>query len=262
MDFENILYEKRDGVLWITLNRPKKLNAVTVNTFKELWKAYEEAAQDPEIKVIVSTGAGEKAFCVGGDVDEFINAAGDYGSMVCEYGLRLTNAMRMSQKPIIAAVNGYCYGWGNEYLILHDIALAVEDASFRQPEMGLGSSPAHGLNQLLPLLIGDKRAKEFVLFRKLLTAQEAERIGYINRVVPRDKLHETVNEYCQLILESSPQAIKLTKTMMNAHSDLMYPIQTLGFRAWTLLHGTDQWKEGFSAYLEKRKPDFSKFKGF
>jgi enoyl-CoA hydratase/carnithine racemase len=262
MDFENILYEKKDAVLWITLNRPKKFNAVTMNTFKELMVAHEEAAADPDIKVIVSTGAGDKAFCVGGDLDEFVNAAGEYGTRVCEYGLRLTNAMRLSPKPIIAAVNGYCYGWGNEYLIFHDIAVATEDATFRQPEMGVGSSPVHGLNQLLPLLVGDKRAKEFILFRKLLTAQEAEQIGYINRVVPKDKLIDTVNEYCQLILESSPQAIKLTKTMMNAHSDLMYPVQTLGFRAWTLLHDTEEWKEGFNAVVEKRKPDFSRFKSF
>jgi enoyl-CoA hydratase/carnithine racemase len=260
MDFENILYEKKDSVLWITLNRPEKLNAVTVNTFKELMVAHEEAARDPDIKVIVSTGAGDKAFCVGGDIDEFVNAEGDYGISVCEYGMRLTNAMRLSPKPIIAAVNGYCYGWGNEYLIFHDIAVATKNATFRQPEMAVGSSPVHGLDQLLPFLVGDKRAKEFILFRKLLTAEEAERIGYINRVVPRDKLIETVNEYCQLILESSPQAIKFTKTVMNAHSDLMYPVQTLAFRAWTLLHGTEQWKEGFGAYLEKRKPDFNKFK--
>jgi enoyl-CoA hydratase/carnithine racemase len=260
MDYKEILYEKKNGVVWITLNRPKKLNSVTVNMFKELQMAHEEAAQDPEVCAVVSTGAGEKAFCVGGDIDEFINAAGDYGTKVCEYGIRLTNAMRLSPKPIIAAINGYCFGWGNEYLIFHDIAVACEEATFRQPEMALGSSPVHGLNQLLPLLVGDKRAKEFILFRKLLTAQEAERIGYINRVVPRAKLQDTVEEYCQLIRESSPQTIKLTKTMMNAHSDLMYPIQTLGFRAWTLLHGTAEWKEGFGAFLEKRKPNWGKFK--
>lgn len=261
MNFENILYEKRDGVLWITLNRPEKYNAVTVDTFKELLIAHEEAARDPDIKVVVSTGTGDKAFCTGGDLDEFVSAEGDYGIDVCEYGMRLTNAMRLSPKPIIAAINGYCYGWGNEYLIFHDIAVAADNATFRQPEMVVGSSPVHGLNQLLPLLIGDKRAKEFILFRKILTAQEAERIGYINKVVPKNQLNEAVEDYCRMILESSPQAIKLTKTMMNAHSDLMYPIQTLGFRAWTLLHGTEQWKEGFRAVVEKRKPDFSKFKG-
>ena len=260
MDFKDIIYEKKEGVAWITINRPKKLNAASLNVFRELFAANDDAAKDPDIGVVVSTGSGDKAFCVGGDIDEFVDAEGDFGIQVAEAGTRLSTVMRNSAKPIIAAVNGYCYGWGNEYLIFHDIAIASENAVFRQPEMIVGSSPVHGLNQLLPLLIGDKRAKEFILFRKLLTAKEAEGIGYVNKVVPQDKLYEEVKEYCRLILESSPQAIKLTKAMMNAHSDLLTPVLNLGIKAWTLMHGTEQWKEGFSAFLEKRKPDYSRFK--
>lgn len=263
MTFEDIQYKKReDGVAWIMLNRPEKRNAVRLKTFEELLVAYEHAAADGDIKVIVSTGAGEKAFCAGGDLDEFVNAEGEYGKRICEVGMRLSNTMRLCPKPIVGAVNGACYGWGNEYLIFHDIAIAVDSATFRQPEMGLGSSPVHGLNQMLPLLIGDKRAKEFILFRELMTAEKAQTVGYINRAVPREELYNTVENYCQLILESSPQAVKLTKTMMNAQADMLYPIQTLGYRAWTLLHGTEEWKEGFEAARKKGKPDYRRFKSY
>ncbi len=270
MKLEDIAYEKVDGVARITINRPDKRNAVRLRTLEELLHAYEDAAFDGDVKVIVSSGAGEKAFCAGGDIAAFSEAESDsdeqdrerYQVMFCELGLRLSNAMRLSPKPIIAAVNGACYGWGNEYLIFHDIAVAVDSATFRQPEMGLGSSPVHGLNHMLPGLIGDKRAREFILFRKLLTAREAQEIGYINKVVASEDLEATVDEYCRLILESSPQAVKLTKTMMNASSDLLYSVQTLGFRAWSVLRSTDQWREGMEAVRRQVPPDFSKFKSY
>ncbi len=260
MKFEDVLFEKSDGVAHITINRPTRSNAVRLDTLKELLAAYEDAAFDGEVKVIVSTGAGNKAFCAGGDLAEFADSDGCYETAFCEVGLRLSNAMRLSAKPIIAVVNGACYGWGNEYLIFHDIALASPRATFMQPEMRLGSSPIHGLNHMLPGLIGDKRAREFIMFRKLMTAEEAERVGYINKVVSDEDIDAAVAEYCDLILESSPQSIKLTKTMMNAPSDMLYPIQTLGFRAWSLLHDSEQWQEALKASRRKTPPDFTKFK--
>jgi enoyl-CoA hydratase/carnithine racemase len=259
--YEDIVYEKEAGrnVARITLNRPDRLNAFRRHTFLELIEAYEDAASDPVMGVIVTTGAG-RAFSTGGDLKEFASIPEGKSAPHQEAGIRLTCLMRSIPKPIIAAVNGPCYGFGNEYLLACDLAIASEDAVICQPELRVGSSPVNWVTQLFPILIGDKRAKEFVFLRRELSAKEAQSLGIVNKVVPKDKLEDEVNEWIKIILEGSPQAIKFAKTTMNAYSNLLYPVVELSIRAWGLMHKTEEFREGMKAAVEKRKPDYSRFR--
>jgi len=259
MEFEDIIYEKREHIAKVMLNRPKTLNSMRPKTWGELIAAFEDAGADKKVGVVVLTGTG-RSFCAGGDIHEFADIAGDKGIDLAEQVIKWNYVARTLPKPIIAAVNGLCYGYGNELLIVCDMAIASEDAIFCQPEMIVGSSPTSMVDEMLPLLIGYKRAMEFVVCRREWNAEEAARIGMINKVVPKDKLEEEVNAWCQRILEGSPQAIKFTKTIMNAHVDMLWPVLTLGMRAWTRLHPTEEWREGFHAFLEKRKPDYEQFR--
>lgn len=260
MEFEDIIYEKRDGIARIILNRPEILNAVRLQTFKELLTAYTDAGEDTSVGVIITTGAGDKAFSVGGDVNEFQDISGDIGMKIGTAASKLALEMKNTPKPIIAAVNGLCFGWGNEYLIFCDMAIASEDAVISQPELIVGSSPMLGVTEMLPLLIGQKRAREFIFMAKRLKAKEAEQIGLINKVVPKDKLEVEVEKWCRIVLKMSPQAVRLAKTSMNASDDMLYPFIMHAVRMWRMMHGTEEWKEGMKAFLEKREPDFTKFR--
>jgi len=260
-EYDDIIYEKRIELYTarIVLNRPQILNAFRRHTLLELIDAYEDIASDDRIGVIITTGAG-KAFSSGGDVKEFATIPEGKSVAHPESGFRLTSLMRSIPKPIIAAVNGVCYGFGNEYVMACDLAVASEDAIFCQPELRVGSTPINWVAQLYPMLIGEKRAKEFIFLRRELSAKEAESIGIINKVVPKEKLEETVNEWSRTILEGSPQAIKFAKTTMNAYSNLLYPIVELSIRAWSLTHQTEEFRAGMKAAVEGKRADYRKFR--
>ena len=256
MDFQDVLYEVTDRVATITINRPEVHNAFRLKTIEELIQAFDAATDDPAVRVIILTGAGEKAFSTGGDVDMEAEFDGKAGRLVGRLLIRLAEAIRGTGKPVIAKVRGWCVGGGNELNLLCDLSLATRTARFAHTDARLGNSPIWYATQLLPLHMSDKRAREVVMLGKTYTAEDAERLGWINEAVDDDKLDDKVVEWCQRLLTSSPQSLRLSKVSMNLMSDLMLHSVRQGFETLAYIHDTDEFHEGTAAFLEKRSPRF------
>lgn len=253
---QDVLYEVADRVATITINRPEVLNAFRLKTIEELTQAFDAADDDPNVRVVVLTGAGDRAFSTGGDVemeDEFDGKAGRHVGRVL---IRLAEAIRGTGKPVIARIRGWCVGGGNELNLLCDLSVATRGSRFAHTDARLGNSPIWYGTQLLPLHMSDKRAREVVMLGKTYTAEDAERLGWINEVVEDDKLDATVQEWCQRLLGSSPQSLRLSKVSMNLMSDMMLHSVRQGFETLAYIHETDEFHEGTAAFLQKRPPDF------
>ncbi len=253
---QDVLYEVADRVATITINRPEVLNAFRLKTIEELTQAFDAADDDPNVRVVVLTGAGDRAFSTGGDVemeDEFDGKAGRHVGRVL---IRLAEAIRGTGKPVIARIRGWCVGGGNELNLLCDLSVATRGSRFAHTDARLGNSPIWYGTQLLPLHTSDKRAREVVMLGKTYTAEDAERLGWINEVVEDDKLDATVQEWCQRLLGSSPQSLRLSKVSMNLMSDMMLHSVRQGFETLAYIHETDEFHEGTAAFLQKRPPDF------
>ena len=253
---QDVLYEVADRVATITINRPEVLNAFRLKTVEELTQAFDAADDDPNVRVVVLTGAGDRAFSTGGDVemeDEFDGKAGRHVGRVL---IRLAEAIRGTGKPVIARIRGWCVGGGNELNLLCDLSVATRGSRFAHTDARLGNSPIWYGTQLLPLHMSDKRAREVVMLGKTYTAEDAERLGWINEVVEDDKLDATVQEWCQRILGSSPQSLRLSKVSMNLMSDMMLHSVRQGFETLAYIHETDEFHEGTAAFLQKRPPGF------
>lgn len=258
--FEDILYSKKGRVAWVTINRPEVRNALRSTTREELAIAIEDAWLDDEIGVIVLTGAGDKAFSAGGDLSWIVDPTKKVDSRFMLVHYRLANAMRNCGKPIIARVNGYCIGGGNELNMLCDLTIASEDSVFGQAGPLVGSVPIwYGL-QLLQRSVGDKKAREIVYLCNRYTAQEAKEMGWVNVVVPKEKLDEKVDEWCNRLLEMSPQSLRIAKFQFNFASDMAFPQITHGLELARFFLKSPEMVEGATAFLEKRKPDFYKVK--
>jgi naphthoate synthase/2-ketocyclohexanecarboxyl-CoA hydrolase len=261
MDYEDVLYGAEHGVATITINRPQRHNAFRLTTVEELIHAFERADADVEIGVIVLTGAGEKAFCTGGDVGGEAEFTPHKAWMFNRRLLNLSAIMRNTGKPIIARIDGWCVGGGNELNMLCDLSIASDRSRFGQAGSRIGSVPIWYGTQMLPRSVGDKKAREIVLLCHNYPAAEAERMGWINRVVPPAELDKAVAQWCQELLEKSPTALLIAKLSLNSDSDAAYPSVIGGFRMLNLgLHGSPEQKEGMSAFLEKRKPNFAPFR--
>ena len=260
MEFEDILYVKKDGVATITINRPEVFNALRSKTKAELIAAFEDAEDDQTVGVIVVTGAGDKAFCSGGDIAEMRELTPAAGRRFIGASLKVMAAIRGSGKPVIARVNGYCLGGGNELNLACDLTIASENSRFGQTGPIVGSVPVIMGTQMLPRLVGEKRAREIVFLCQQYTAREAMEMGWINKVVPQESLDEEVDRWCTRILELSPQSIRIAKTSFNFESDLLYPSLIHGRQMLCQTYGGEELKEGMSAFLEKRRPDFGKFR--
>ncbi|MGQ0793421.1 MAG: enoyl-CoA hydratase-related protein [Deltaproteobacteria bacterium] len=261
MKFDFILYEKRDHVSRITINRPEVRNALDSKVRSELAEAIEDSWLDDDIGVMVLTGAGDKAFCAGGDLSWIIDPDKPVNSEYMLVHYRLANAMRNCGKPIIARVSGFCIGGGNELNMLCDLTIASEDSIFGQAGPLVGSCPIwYGL-QGLQHSVGDKKTREIVYLCNRYTAREAEQMGWINKVVPKDKLDEEVDAWCQRLLEVSPQSLRIAKTQINFASDVASPQITHGLELAKFFLKSPQMLEGATAFKEKRKPDFRKVKG-
>lgn len=260
MELEGVLYEAKDGIARITINRPEKLNSVTFGVIKSLLAAFEAAEDDASVGVVVISGKGGKAFSAGGDINEFSKTNPRRALPMVRTGLKLASTMRNMGKPIIAAIDGYAMGFGCELICFCDLAIATEGSSLAITELKVGSSGSFGGTQMFPRLMGEKKAREAIFLAKKIEAEEAERLGLINKVVPKDKLEEEVDNWCTRILEMSPQSIRVAKTSLNFESDLMQPSLTHGLMLWAFLNGSEEWQEGMEAFLEKRKPDFSKYR--
>lgn len=255
--FSRIIYEKKDGVAWITLNNPERYNALDAETRRELKQALEDASRDSSVLAIVIRGSG-KAFSAGGDIRamaemkplDILNMAREVGT-----ALVLSEIIKNAPKPVIAAVHGYCLGAGFELAQACDIIIASEDAVFGQPEINIGLIPGGGGTQRLPRLIGEKKAKELIFTGERIPAKEMEQMGLVNKVVPADKLMDAVNEFIAKIKEKSPVALAAAKEAINAALEVSL---TEGFKyeaqIFAQLFSTEDQKEGARAFLEKRKP--------
>lgn len=257
MTFQDILYQASDGIVTLTLNRPKKLNAFRSRTITELSQALVTAIQDRSVGVIVVTGSGGKAFSVGGDIGEMKNFDKKSGRVFVQNLLRLGRVFLTCPKPIVAKVNGYCIGGGNEIQLFCDLTIASDKSVFGQTGPKVGSAPLWGGSQILPLLVGLKKTKEVAFLCKQYSAAEAEEMGMINRVVPEAELDQAVDEIAHELLKRSPQSLRLLKKSL--HRDL-FPKLVRDLKDLGGIYGSAELKEGMGAFLEKREPDF--FKNF
>jgi len=253
MEYETILYEKSENVAWITLNRPEVLNAQSEELLSELTMAFDKAREDNEIWVIVLTGAGEKAFSAGADITMFlswtpIDPVNKFKGIKRPY-----QQIREIPKPVVAMVNGFCLGGGCELAMACDIIIASENARFGQPEINVGVIPGGGGTQILPRLVGEKKAKELIFTGDMLSAQEALELGLVNKVVPKEKLRETVDSLLAKLKTKSPAILKLAKLSVNNSLDT--PLST--GMAWEMdlfasCFAMEDQKEGTKAFLEKK----------
>lgn len=255
--YTDILYEEKNRVGTITVNRPDRLNAFTRNTYYEVTDAIRRAGWNRDIGVIVLTGAGTRAFGVGGDKGEKKADRVDSGVGVLGNGVEeLQTVIRDVPKPVIAKVRGYAIGSGNVIVTICDLAIAAENAIFGQAGPKMGSvDPGFG-TALLARIIGEKKAREFWYLCRQYKAQEALAMGLINAVVPDDELDAEVERWCAEINAKSPTAIALAKRSFNADTENIRGIGQLAFQALALYFGTEESKEGGAALREKRTPDF------
>ena len=260
MDFEDIIYEVEGGIARIIINRPDRHNSFRSLTLDELTAAFEMAEEDSTVGVVILTGSGDRAFCAGGDISEMGELDPTVGRKFLGKCLNLSNAMRAMSKPIIAAVNGYCLGGGHEINAMCDLTIASDKAVFGQTGPSVGSAPVWGGTQLLPRLIGEKKAREMAFLCYRYSAEEAEKMGLANKVVPPEQLMDAAEEWANRILDMSPQSIKLTRTSMNFASDLLYPSFMHGREMLALVYGSEELTEGMKSFEEKRKPDFRRFR--
>lgn len=259
-EYNHILFDKREGVTWITFNHPERHNSFDGDMCVEIVDAIERAGADRENGVIVLTGAGDKAFSAGGylaDLTAFDKALGRH---LFGQSLKAFDAIRQAPQPVIAAVNGYAIGGGNEFVIACDFAIASDRARFGQTGPRIGSSPIFGGNNLLSMSIGEKRAKEVCMLCRQYPAEEALRMGWINAVVPHDELHAEVDRWTQELLDKSPSYIEITKVTSNLWWDMMRPFYMHAQQMNLLMAGSEEMTEGATAFMEKRKPDFRRFR--
>ena len=258
--FEDILYEVGGGRATITINRPERLNAFRGKTTAELCEAFEAAADDEAVGVIVFTGAGERAFCVGGDVRDPTRTMAEKRGIHHLHD-RLACAIRNNGKPIIVAVHGYCIGGGNELNVLCDLTISGTSGRFGQAGPKIGSAPLWWGCQLLPQVVGEKKAREILYLTRQYSADEALAMGLVNKVVPDEDLDGEVDAWCEQILRRSPQGLRLAKLAMNAATDALYSSVQHGLELVALNHvyGPEP-AEGIASFADKRPADWRKFR--
>jgi 2-ketocyclohexanecarboxyl-CoA hydrolase len=257
MQYEDILYDAADGVARVTINRPQVLNAFRGKTCEELIHALNRAGWDKAIGVIVLAGAGDRAFCTGGDQSAHsgqYDGRGMIGLPIEE----LQSLIRDVPKPVIASVQGYAIGGGNVLATLCDFTIASEKASFGQVGPKVGSvDPGFG-TAYLARVVGEKKAREMWYLCRRYTAAEALAMGLVNAVVPHEELDAEVGRWCAEIMERSPTAIAIAKRSFNADTESIRGIGGRGMQALSMYYGSEESKEGVRAFNEKRKPDFRK----
>ena len=254
---ENLLYEKKGAVAYVTLNRPRVLNALNRQTWNELRTVFEDARDDPEIRGAILTGAGDKAFIAGADIGELAHVTAVEAERSSSYGQAVLDLIENLGKPVIAAVNGYALGGGCETAMACTIRVAAEHAKFGQPEVTLGLIPGGGGTQRLPRLVGKGRALQLILSGGMIDAQEAHRIGLVNEVVPAGDLLTRAEAILKQIFANAPVAVKFSLEAVNRglETNLAEGL-SLEASLFGLCAGTDDKAEGTSAFLAKRAPQF------
>ncbi len=257
MAYETLLYEKRDGIGYVTLNRPEKLNTLNNQVMEELDACFQVLRDDDEVKVVIVTGAGQKAFVAGADVKELAEKAPLQGKETSERGQRVFASIEDLGKPVIAAVNGYALGGGCELALACTLRIASEAARFGQPEVKLGIIPGYGGTQRLARLVGKGRALELILTGDPVNAQEAYRIGLVNQVVPAEGLTATAEDLARKIMANAPVAVRLAMEAVNHGLEMTQKEgQFLEATLFALCCTTADMKEGTRAFLEKRPAKF------
>lgn len=256
--YKTLMYEKKENIGLLTINRPEKMNAISQELTAELSLLLDEIENDDELRVIVITGAGDKAFVAGADINELVDRDARLGRRVSRERQEIFSRIENLHVPVIAAVNGYALGGGLELALACSIRICSEKAQFGAPEVKLGIIPGDGGTQRLPRLVGQGRAMEMIITGDFIDAQEAYRIGLVNKVFPPEKLKEEAMELAKKIASRPPLAVRYAKEAVNRSQEG----SASGFALESYLHAlsctTEDKKEGVSAFLEKRK---GKFKG-
>src|SRR5512133_1785085 len=261
--YEEILFDFFEGIARITINRPRYRNAFTPDTTKEMCDAMTHCRENPDISVVILTGAGDKAFCSGGDqnVKGFAGYVGKDGVPRLNV-LDVQKQIRSLPKPVIAMVNGYAIGGGHVLHVICDLSIASENAVFGQTGPRVGSFDAGLGSSFLASIVGQKKAREIWFMCRQYSAAEALEMGLVNKVVPFDQLEDETVAWAQKMQEHSPLALRMLKLGLNAELDGQIGIQEFAGNATLLYYLTEEAQEGKHAFLEKRKPDFKKFPKF
>ncbi|HEX2396223.1 MAG TPA: 1,4-dihydroxy-2-naphthoyl-CoA synthase [Bacteroidales bacterium] len=259
-EYSEILFDFFEGIARITINRPRYRNAFTPDTTREMCDAMTHCRENPDIAVVIITGAGNKAFCSGGDqnVKSFAGYVGKDGVPRLNI-LDMQKLIRSLPKPVIAMVNGYAIGGGHVLHVVCDLSIASENAIFGQTGPRVGSFDAGFGSSYLARIVGQKKAREIWFLCEQYSAQQALDMGLVNKVVPLDVLEDETVAWCKKIMQHSPIALRMIKAGLNAELDGQAGIQELAGNATMLYYMTDEAQEGKKAFLEKRKPDFSKY---
>ncbi|MGY2904191.1 enoyl-CoA hydratase-related protein [Bradyrhizobium sp. URHC0002] len=253
----NVLYEKRGAIAYVTVNRPKVLNALNAPTWQDLRTAFEDAQNDPAVRGVILTGAGDKAFIAGADIGDLARASAIDAERSSRLGQQVLDLVENLGKPVVAAINGFALGGGCETAMACTIRIAVEHARFGQPEVRLGLIPGGGGTQRLPRLVGKGRAHRLILSGGMIGAQEAYRIGLVNEVVPASDLIPHAEAILNEIAANAPIAVKYALDAVNNGTETSQD-EGLALEAsyFGLCAGTEDKREGTSAFLEKRAPQF------
>jgi len=255
---ENVLYEKKGAIAYVTVNRPKVLNALNARTVRELRVVFEEARQDETVRGVILTGGGGKSFVAGADIAELAKVTAVEAAEMTSNGQAVTSLIESLGKPVIAAVNGFALGGGCELAMACSIRLATDSAKFGQPEVKLGVIPGYGGTQRLPRLVGRGRALQLILSGGMIDAAEAYRIGLVNEVVPADGLIARAEAILQQIFANAPLAVKFALEAVDKGLEASVAeglvIESSFF---AICASTEDKKEGTSAFLEKRAPKFT-----
>ncbi len=257
MTFLHIIFEKKSATAYITVNRPKALNALNAATLEELRTAFTAVKNDADIRVAILTGAGEKAFIAGADIGELAAQDAIHGKEFAERGQSLLDLIENLGKPVIACVNGFALGGGCEIAMACTMRIASENAQFGQPEVKLGIIPGYGGTQRLPRLIGKGRAMQLVTTGEMISAQEAHRIGLVNEVTPPGELISRAESIAQKIIANGPLAVQYAMEAVNRGMEM--PLAEglhLEARLFGACCATEDKQEGTKAFLEKRRPEF------
>ncbi|HVG24050.1 MAG TPA: enoyl-CoA hydratase-related protein [Thermoanaerobaculia bacterium] len=254
---DNVRTENKEGILVITIDRPKVLNALNAQTVAEIGEAFEAARDDASVKAIILTGSGEKAFVAGADINELAQMTPVTGKEVAQKGQRVFRSIERFPKPVIAAVNGFALGGGCELALACHIRIASDRAQLGLPEVSLGIIPGYGGTQRMARLLGKGKALELILTGDRIKADEAERIGLVNKVVPAEQLMTTAETMARTIAGRGPLAVRAAIEAVMSGSDMPFEEgQFLEATLFGLLASTEDMKEGMGAFLEKRPAEF------
>jgi enoyl-CoA hydratase/carnithine racemase len=256
-------YDVQGRVATVRIDRPEVFNALNRPTLEALRDSFRRASADHHVAVVVLTGTGDRAFSTGADLDEqeaFLARPNDYWDWMGRF-IEAIEAIKDCAKPVVARLNGMVVGGGNELNISCDLAIAADDVIFRHVGPTRGSLPAGGATQWMPLLIGDRRAREVLLLNRPVSAQQALDWGWVNRVVPRAELDAAVADYCDELSNKMPEIVRATRVQLNFWKDLSWAMTVHMAREWLTVHAaSSEVAEGLASFHEKRPPDFEKLR--